>query len=267
MTHVPFRSGALSERSLLAAIPRRKLRQVSRSFFGSFRGRRSFATPTALPPKVIEIFGVSGAGKSTFLSQIRKQRPTPSFWATKDEFFQIRQKPRIADCRFDHETIGFLDGKLSQIAEYSTTNERLHRNYHNAFVHYFDFVFLSSIDLDCHVVKDEGFFSTFRKQILERSATDHEHLGQLARRHAFVAILSDPAQAVENLYARATSGGKVVAGHRSLSRAELLKMAELDARGIERLLALAKQAGVPVLEIATCSDATVNAARFEAMFG
>lgn len=266
MTYSPFRLGALLAGNTLGATTGRGLKRVSRSFLGSFRGRRGFVPPTALPPKVIEILGVSGAGKSTFLSQIRKQRPSPGFWATKHEFFQIRQKPRIADCRFEHETIGFLDGKLSQIAEYSTTNERLHRNYHNAFVHYFDFVFLSSIDLDCHVVKDEGFFSTFHEQILEKSAADREHFGQLARRHAFVAIVSDPAQAVENLYARAAGGGKVVAGQRGLSQAELLKKAEQDARGIERLLALAKQAGVPVLEIETRSDAAANVAKFEAMF-
>jgi uridine kinase len=83
-----------------------------------------------LSPRVIEIFGISGAGKSTFLSQIRKQRPNPGFWSSQEEFFRINQRPRIQECRFEPNTIAVLDKKLLQIKNYNKIDDGLNCNYY-----------------------------------------------------------------------------------------------------------------------------------------
>lgn len=59
----------------------------------------------------------------------------------------------------------------------------------------------------------------------------------------------------------------MLAGHQALDDAALLDHAERDMRTIEALLGLARDAGVPVLEIESGSDPDAAAARFAALYG
>lgn len=242
----------------------RKLMGTSGRVAGLFRPT-AFAAPS-MPVKNIEIIGLAGAGKSTFVSQLRRQRPNPAFWATKDEVFAIHGRPRISQCDFHDTGIDVLKTKLERVLTLTSSNDQIHRTYYNAFMQYFDFVFLSSLKAGCHVVHDEGFFYTFRTEMLTQGTQSPTLFADLVRRQAFVAILCTPSQSVENLRARAARGGKVLAGHRGLDDTALLRDAEADLRTIESLLRLARQAGVPVLEIESGGEATANAARFAAMF-
>lgn len=242
----------------------RKLREASSRAAGLFRPT-AFTAPS-MPAKNIEIIGLAGAGKSTFLSQLRRQRANPAFWATKDEIFTFHGRPRISQCDFHDTGIEVLKSKLERVLALAKSNDHIHRSYYNSFMQYYDFVFLSSLKAECHVLHDEGFFYTFRAEMLQQGAQSPAFFAELARRQAFVAILCEPSRSVENLRARAARGGKVLPGHRGLDDATLLRHAERDLRTIKSLLRRARQAGAPVLEIETGGEAAANAARFAAMF-
>lgn len=250
--------------ALFGAPTGQRLMGVSDMVTRIFR-REQFAAPR-VPVRTIEIVGLAGSGKSTLLAELRRRRPTPAFWATKDEIFTARGQPRISQCDVESIDIDVLKSKLERIFASARTNSQLHRNYYNSFLHYFDFVFLSSMKAPCHVVCDEGFFYTFRTEILRQCAQTPALFGTLARRQAFVAIRCDPAQSVANIRARAARGGKVLAGHQGLDDATLLRHAEEDMHAIEALLGLARGADVPVLEIESRSDLDAAAARFAALF-
>jgi hypothetical protein len=222
--------------------------------------------PRHMAPRIIEIIGLSGSGKTSFLAQIKRGRRSPSFWATKQEFFDLEGRRSIRQCEADDRLLLLLQDRMDAIRLNGEQGSRLFRRFYNTFNSCFDAVFLENADLFCHIIEDEGFVFTFRNEILERSSTDEGFFGELTRRRAFVAILCEPRLAVENLRKRAAGGGKVLDGHQGFDEARMMQWAEDDARGIDRLLHLARKAGMPVLELETRGDFSSNLAKFERMF-
>lgn len=228
---------------------------------------QSFVAPRGMEPRIIEVLGLSGAGKSTFVSHIRRHRRNPSFWATRAEILGAPDRQLLRNSCADDLMFSLLQRRMAEIIGKGRDSPLRVRDSYTTFTRFFDRISLENAVLPCHVVEDEGFFFTFRHQIIEWAADDPDLLGSLAARHAFVVIRCDPLVAVENLRRREAAGGKVLVHHRGCSDADLLCMAERDALVVNRMVDLLRRAGVPMLEIEALSPPASNAARFEAAFG
>jgi hypothetical protein len=254
----------LPENLLNSAIGQRSIGAFAR-FQNVFRPSLLRA-PRHMAPRIIEIIGLSGSGKTSFLAQIKRGRRSPSFWTTKQEFFALQGKRSLRQCEADDRLLSLLQEKMDAIRLNGENGSRLFRRFYNTFNICFDAVFLENAELFCHIIEDEGFVFTFRNEILEHCVAEEGFFADLTRRRAFVAILCEPRMAVENLRKRAITGGKVLDRHKDLDDARLMQWAEDDARNVDRLLHLSRKAGMPVLEIETRGDFTSNLVKFEKMF-
>jgi hypothetical protein len=214
---------------------------------------------------VIELLGVAGSGKSTFLRQIRKGRQNPSFWATRTEL--SREKDLLTrQAILEPQLLDILKEKIENTRSDRVGTTHGLRHMRNAFNTCFQTIALDSAELPCHLVEDEGLFYAFRKEIVTCSERDPDYLRKLARSRGFVFIRCDPETAVSNLRRRSAEGGKTLTAHVDASDEALLSSAARQNRYVETIVSLMREAGRPVLEIETRGSYTRNLAAFESMF-
>jgi hypothetical protein len=226
----------------------------------------AFRAPRCMKPAIIGILGPSGVGKTTFFRHIRKGRPRPSFWATTEEALRARSPGKQRCFKADDRVLDLLQDRLELSRRLSVGKGDALRYVYNAFSAYFDEIRLETLDLPCHVVRDEGFFFAFRREILKHGKRHPELLAELVRNRAFVVLRCPPAEVAANLRRRAAAGGKLHAAHIGADAETLCARAEADARCIDELVALIRQAGRPVLELEAGDSYSANVAAFATAF-
>ena len=253
----------ISENFVNSSVGQRSLGAITR--LQSLLYQPSFRRPRRVQPMVIEILGVAGSGKSTFLRQIRRGRQNPSFWATRAEL--SRENDFLArQAILEPQLLDILKDKIENTRSDRVGTTHGLRHMRNAFSTCFQTIALDSTDLPCHLVEDEGLFYAFRKEIVACSERDPDYLKKLASSRGFVFIRCDPEAAVSNLRRRTAEGGKTLTAHANASDEALLSSAARQGRNIETIVALMRGAGRPVLEIETRGSYTSNLSAFEDMF-